>query len=299
MIASETPTADRIDDWSLSRAGARRSLILCVVGAIAGLVIAGFGLFTAQGTRTSTVPPEDAAVVNQIPILMADYLQQLHAIYEVDLARATKAQKEKILDDMIREELYVQRGIELGMANDDIDVRATLVTATEAQTAADATNAGATEAELRGYFDRHQATYAGEGTIELGDWLVPQNRAGDGERIAAAIRAGASLQSQSLTSSKLIDDGQEYYFAARAHLGEPLFAVARRLHDGEVGIATISGQTHILVVKHNAIPTPARFEMVRDHVLSDYIRDRVAEVERANGRFLRKRADIKIAATLQ
>ena len=66
--------------WSLAKASTRRSLILCALGAILGLAIAGLGLFTARGTRTAAVPAEDAALVNQVPILMSDYVQQLRAL---------------------------------------------------------------------------------------------------------------------------------------------------------------------------------------------------------------------------
>jgi len=286
------------DEWNPSRPAARRSLILCGIGAVIGLLIAGFGLFTAQGTRTGTVPAEDVAVVNQVPLLMADYVQQLRALYSVDLGQATVAQKKQVLDDMIREELYVQRGIELGMPTDDIDVRAALVTATEAQTASDATTAGATESELHGYFDSHAASYASEGVMRLDDWLVPTGK--DAPAIVAALRRGQSPASLGLVSSGKVDDGEEFYFAARIHLGPALFAAARRLGDGQVSAPLLDGgRTHILVMRHDEPPVVARFDEVRDRVLADYVKLKAARLEQGNDRFLRRRADIKIAAGFQ
>ena len=44
-------------------AAARRSTLMMAGGAILGLLIAGYGLFTAKGTVVHRVPPEDAAVV--------------------------------------------------------------------------------------------------------------------------------------------------------------------------------------------------------------------------------------------
>lgn len=294
------PDRARPAEWSLARPDARRSLILCAIGALLGLAIAGFGLFTAQGTRTASVPPEDAAVINQVPILRSDFIQQLRALHDVDLAHATPAQRRQVLDDMIREELYVQRGVELGMANDDVDVRAALVAATEGQTAMDATTAGASDDELRSYFDAHRGAYAGEGTMELGDWLVPVGAEARAAQIAIALRGGASAASQGLTGSGKVDDGEEYYFAARIHLGATLFAAALRLKDGEVSAPIVTaGRTHILAMKRNRAPPPVRFEDVRDHVFSDFLRDKVARLEQGNARFLRKRADIKIAPDLR
>ena len=47
MNGSMTPT--RPGRWGFDRWSERRSLILCAIGAVAGLVVAGAGLFTAQG----------------------------------------------------------------------------------------------------------------------------------------------------------------------------------------------------------------------------------------------------------
>ena len=77
--------------WTFDQPSARRSLILCAAGALLGLVIAGFGLFTAHGTRTAGVPAEDVALVNGVPILMSDYIQQVRTVFDVPLDRATTA----------------------------------------------------------------------------------------------------------------------------------------------------------------------------------------------------------------
>src|ERR1700735_4042136 len=86
-----------------------RALVLMAFGAVAGLVLAAIGLFTAKGTSTLVVPPEDVALVNQQPIVPSDYVAQLRTLYDTDLTHATPEQRKSVLDDMIREELFVQR----------------------------------------------------------------------------------------------------------------------------------------------------------------------------------------------
>src|SRR5579862_6357175 len=98
-----TKTSNTEDAFTTGWVNPRRSLILLAFGALAGLAIAGFGLFTAKGTATHTIPPEDVALVNQRPLLTVDFLAQLEQVYGVSLAQATKAQRDKILSDMIRE----------------------------------------------------------------------------------------------------------------------------------------------------------------------------------------------------
>src|SRR5438093_737815 len=76
--------------WSLAEPGARRSLLLLAAGAVIGLGIAGFGLFTAKGTASHTVPPEDAALVNQQPILISDFTTQLQSEFGIPIGKATE-----------------------------------------------------------------------------------------------------------------------------------------------------------------------------------------------------------------
>ena len=280
--------------WSLDQPSARRSLILCALGAIIGLMIAGFGLFTAKGTRTSVVPAEDVALVNGVPILRSDYIQQLRALYDVSLSGATPVQRRKTLDDMIREELVVQRGVELGLQSDTIEVRDALAGAVEAQTAADATMARPSEAELHAFYSAHRDEFADEGVMALADYRLPPGATS--AMIAdevAALRAG---KGSSVPRSGAMSDGDEYYFAAKLHLGEQLFAVACNLKPGEVSrpVALPEG-THIVVMVKNTPPQAPPFEAVRDKVLAAAIAAQAKLLTAANARFLRKRADIRVA----
>lgn len=290
---------DAPEVWSLSRPSARRSLILCALGALVGLAIAGLGLFTAKGTRTSGVPAEDVALVNQVPILMSDYVQQIRALYDVPLSQASSAQKRQVLGDMIREELFVQRGVELGMQADTIEVRQALVGAVEAQTASDARMAQPSEADLRAYYRGHAAAFASEGMMTLADYRLPRDVAPAAiEAAVAALEASGTnaAADRGVPRSGTMTDGEEFYFAARLHLGDQLFAVARGLRDGEVSQpVTMQDGVHILAMQHNVRPVSPPYEEVRDKVLAAYVDAQAKLLTRANERFLRKRADVQIA----
>jgi parvulin-like peptidyl-prolyl isomerase len=263
-----------------------------------GLAIAGYGLFTAQGTRTAAVPAEDAALVNNIPILRADLIAQTNALYSVPFSQTTRVQKQKVLDDMIREELYVQRGVEMGLPNDDIDVRQALVQATEGQITQDAMTSKPSEDELGQWYAAHRTKYASEGLMTVREWLAP--RGGDALRIVNALRAGTSPALLGLKTTGRVDDGEEFYFAAEEHLGKGIFAVARNLNDGAYSdpIPAPDG-VHILQMVRNKLPVPTPYAEARDQVLGDFLADKVARLQAGNKRFLKKRADIKIASDLQ
>lgn len=285
--------------WDIHQPVARRSLLLCGAGALLGLLIAGFGLFTAQGTRTANVPAEDAAIVNSVPVLRADLIQQISALYNVSYAQATPAQRRKVLNDMIQEELYVQRGSEIGLANDDTDVRQALVQATEGQVAQDAMTAKPSEQELKDWHAKHTEDYASEGLMTLQEFILPKGSSAAAAAVAG-LRSGASPASLGLKSSGRVDDGEEYYFAAEAHLGRTIFNIARGLKNGQVSdpVSAPDG-IHILRMVDNKKPVPLPYQEVLDRVTQDFLSDKVKRLQEGNTRFLRKRADIKIASDLQ
>src|SRR6202161_3456158 len=166
----------------------RRSFVFMGCGAVLGLMMAGYSLFTARGTSTLSVPPEDVALVNQQPISRSDYLLQLQTLYGVDLQHATAAQRRTVLDDMIREELFVQRRKELDVASTDPEVRAAMVNSVELEVAADAITAQPSEAQLAAYYKAHQAKYASEGVMTVHDYLFEAGARGAAKQAADSVR---------------------------------------------------------------------------------------------------------------
>ena len=288
--------------WQPDVHNERRSLTLCALAAVLGLAIAGVGLFKARGTRIAGVPPEDAAVVNQVPILLSDYVAQMQALYNVSPSQATPAQKRATLNSMIREELYVQRGVELGVQNDFTEVRNALVSAVEAQQEIDANATVPTEQELRDFYQSHLQNFQPEGLMTVTDFMAPD--LGSAQRAVMAVRAGKDLASamaaDGLKSSGATDDGEEFYFAAEQHLGSTLFAIAKGLHDGQVSDPIADGgRIHVLAMHSNRQPVPEDYSEARDRVLASFRTDKIARMRAGTDRFLRERADVQIAKALQ
>ena len=282
----------------LARHSERRSIMLCAIGAVGGLIVAGAGLFTAQGTRIAGVPAEDVAMVNQVPILMSDYVANLRAAKGVGLDKATPAQKKEILDQMIREELYVQRGIELGQQNDITEVRTALVGAVEAQQAIDAAATQPDEATLRAFYEQRLSQYADEGTITLTDMIAPDEAAAKATvaEIHAGEPAATAARAHGLRPSGKMTDGEEYYFAGRIHLGDRLFAAASKVPAGKVSDPiTAPDGIHVIAVTQNKPPKASPYDIVRDQVLNDYRADKIKRMQAGADAFLRRRADIQIA----
>jgi hypothetical protein len=270
-------------------------------GALVGLALAGYTLFTAQSTTTLFVPAEDVALVNQQPISRADYYAQLQANFHTDFAHASPAQRRKVLEDMVREELFVQRGKELDVAEGDPDVRSATVSAVEQMAAADAITSEPSDAQLRAFFQAHRDQYQQEGTMTLRDFVFPTPEAAAQARQALASGASAADvlgRFHGRDSGK--ESGQDFYFAAKIHLGDPLFALAASLPSGAVSApAPQPDGTHVLQMINNSPPKAFDFDQARPQVLNDYRSDRVRRVTLQYQTFLRRRANVLIAPDLR
>ena len=291
----------------------RRSLVLLAIGAVTGIAIAGYGLFTAKGTRVHGVPPEAMALVNQRPILRSDFITQVQTQYSVRFADTTAAQRGKVLDDMIDEEMMVQRGLEVDLPSFDPDVRTALVAGVELQLFADVLAQKPSEAELQAYYDAHRGNYVQDGVMQMRDLVAtvspqrPQERAQhDATAAMAALRHGDALDtvmqqylltdSRRLLDSGHVDTGDVFDFAARARLLPAVFAVAHTLTTGQVSepIDAADG-VHVVVMVKRVPPAQRSFAAVSNEVWRDVSEDAKRRVRANNLRYLRTKADIQVA----
>jgi parvulin-like peptidyl-prolyl isomerase len=298
--SSKTPSAKPGGWRDFTQVNLKRSLILSGAGAIIGLLMAGFALFTAKGTSTLVVPPEDVALVNQQPISRSDFYLQIKTLYTVDYAQSTPAQRQTVLNQMIREELYVQRGKELDVASVDTDVRSAMVNAVEQGIAADVMASNPSEDKLRAWYEQHKDAYSDEGMMTVRDLVFPP---------AAAAAASQALKAGQPVDAVVAQDhgkdsgrvsGQEFYFAAKIHLGDPMFAVARALNNGQASDPLPSSDgAHVLYMANNIPPVPQAYDQARPSVLADYKKAQINRLQNSDESFFRKRANVLIAPDLR
>jgi len=285
----------------MGRVSTARSLALMAFAALIGLILAGYALFTAHSTTTFFVPGEDVALVNQQPITRADYYTQIQTDYGVDFPNASREQREKVLSDMMREELFVQRGKELDVAETDPDVRTAMVNAVEQMAAADVMTAQPDQSRLLAYYNAHTDRYAEEGIMTVQDLVF--TKALDANQAIAAIRAGSPMDAtlarfNGRDSGKV--NGEDFYFAAKIHLGDKLFELARSLSTGGIGgPISLADGFHILVMARNTPPKPRDFRTVQPQVLDDYRNEEIKRIMVQYNAFLKKRANVLIAGDMQ
>ena len=289
------------DFFAFGSANTTRSFVLLGLGAVLGLGIAGYALFTAPGTSTLIVAPEDVASVNQRPVSRIDFDAQLRTLYDVSPTEATPEQRKEVLEAMIREEIFVQRGLELDAASADPAIRAALVSAVEQQIVADSQTKQPSAADLEAYYRQNQAKYMSEGSMVVRDLVAPTPEQAAGA--LQALRAKAPLEA-TMAKYGLKDTGrtkdEEYYFAAKIHLGDADFAVAQKLAAGEISEPLIRPDgVHLLVMSKNAAPVALAFAAAQERVLTDWRQESGARLLKGDETFLRKRANVLIAEDLR
>lgn len=299
--------------WRLARlfTGTQRTLLLPAVAIVLGLGTAGLGLFRAAPHAQASVPPGYIALVNQKGILMTDWITQTQAEEAMPFEETTPAARERVLQEMIDEELLIQRGMVLDLPETTIEVRDIMATAINNQVAAQVLARAPTEEELRAYYEAHRERYTARGSMhvhdlvlhvggyENADQTVAQARA-DAAEAAYQLRAGASLdyvkQHFGLVDSGRSAQGEEADFAAKLHLGDKLHEVAVNLNDGEVSEPIVdSDGVHLLVMEHREPTQIAPFESARVGVYNDLRAEEASRATRLNLENLRHQAQILIA----
>lgn len=291
----------------LSIAGPRRSLWALAIGALAGLALAGYSLFTAAGTGAHGVPPNAVALVNQRLVLRSDFHNQVEALSGQSFDATSAPQRQQVLDSMITEELLVQRGLEIGLPNTDSDVREALVGAVNLQIGLPLRAQQPGDEALRRYFEAHRDAFMSVGRLRVRDLVLP---IGPGEAAATALarahdaarelRAGADVQAVSrrfgLHETGHVDAEEQLDLTAKAQLGDALFAVAAKLGSGDVSEPVEQpGAVHLLVVVHRVAPQVPAFDAARPQVLAAYQRDAQERLQREYVAFLRGRSEVLIA----
>ena len=295
--------------FDFSQAHTRRSLTLLAIGAITGLAIAGYGLFTAQGTSTHTLPAEAIATVNGRLVLRTDFVTQVQTQFGVPFAESTTVQRQRVLDDMVAEELMVQRGLDADLASYDPEVRQALVNGVELQIFADVLARQPTEEQLKDYFEKHKAKYVRDGIMQVRDLMVPAasgQAPQTAEQAVAALRKGAALEavmkqyglqdSRKLLDSGHVDTGDVFDFSAKARLDPKVFDAAEKLGAGQISDPVTSADgIHVVAMIKRDPPRQREYDEVRNEVWTDLKKEAQDTVRAGNLKYLASKATIKIA----
>jgi len=169
----------------------RRPVVLLVLGAAVGALLAAAGL---SSPGPAALPPGVVALVNAAPIREEDYLSAIDGIAADRREAPSAADRARVLDRLIEEELLVQRGLALDLARQDRRVRADLTQTVIDGVVTQAEESEPSDAELQAFFDAERAFFAGPGRLRVRQVFVRTTAPSDPAALARADQAAQRLR---------------------------------------------------------------------------------------------------------
>ena len=289
-----------------------RARVLLWGGVVLGLVLTAVGLLRSEGpavnANATSVPVGSVALVNGYPIASTLYARILGGLAaERKTAALEYADRQRVLERLVDEELLVQRGIELGLARTDQILRRQIVTALVASLTTEAEAVTPDEDELRRFYTEHGDLFARTDRLSFAQIFlrVPaaSQEADTRRRAEQATRRLRASESYEVVNNELGDApvlrlpvGPLPPEKIQEYLGPTVTQTLLTLTSGEVSDPVRSGTGyHVLVLRDRQLGTAPPFETVRGHVVSQYRRAVGEKAVAAYIAGLRKQARIQTA----
>jgi len=256
------------------------------------------------------MPGDAVARVNGEVIRRDEYQRVLDALAQDKRTPLDDAERRRVLDRLIDEELLVQRGVELGLARHDGKIRKDLTNAVIDSVIAEFNDVAPADQELQSFYDDQRELFAGPGRLHVRQIFcrAPTNadapmaferaqqaaqrlRAGEDfevVRVALGDQELAPLPDSLLPQPKLID-----------YLGPTAAQTATTLAVGEVSdpVRSSTGY-HVLQLIEQQPNTPPPLDEIKPQVLAEYRRRASERALRAYLDDLRRRAQVDFGESI-
>ena len=288
----------------------RRARVLLALGAGLGLALAAAGILRRGPALEDRLPEGAVASVNGSVVRLENYTRAVQALASDRRDPIGDEEKRHVLDRLVDEELLVQRGLELGLAQSDRRVRADLVSGviTAVVSASEAEEPG--DAEIESFYAKNRDYFAHTGRVAVREILVraepvreeaaARTRAAEA---AARLRAGEPFDAvaHALGDPEVapLPDGPLPLAKLREYLGPTATEAAQALAPGGISdpVRGTAGYHVLLLAEREPGAVPA-LEEIREQVRAELRRRGGDRALRAYLDELRRRADVRVAREL-
>ena len=262
------------------------------LGALSGLILAGYGLLRQAGTGNN-LPASAVARVNDVLISRDNYDRALARLAGESAGDSSLESRSWMLERLIDDELLVQRGLELGMAQSDGAVRNAIVNSLIASVTAEADAASPADEELEKYLADNADRFSFIENIAVEGWQTDDESVAQGFAttlrdsgepvITEAIRAIADLPA-ALMPIKTLGD----------YLGPGIAAATIDMPIGSSAVFARRGRWIVVRVlkKESAVVTD--LSSIRNQVIIDYRRSLADETLQEYLDDLRNKAKVDV-----
>lgn len=268
-----------------------------MVGAMAGLLAAGYGMLR-QDPSSISLPDNAIARVNETIISRDNYQRNLARIPSANSRPPTTEEQARLIDTLVNEELLLQRGIELGMAESDSAVRTAILDSLVASITAEADAANPSEQVLEHHLRDNSGRFSYVARMSVDGWQT------DDESIAQSFANGLRDASEVPSEVPSIDGidaipglptGLIPVETLSEHLGPGIAAAAANMPVQSSAVFARRGRWVIVRVTDTESALITDLNSIRNQVLLHYRRELADDLLNTYIDDLRSRADINVA----
>ena len=262
-----------------------------VGGALAGLLAAGFGILR-QADSGNVLPANALARVNEQIISRDNYDRALARLGTNSTSDDAGAW---VLQRLVDDELLVQRGLELGMAQSDSAVRNAIIDSLIASVTAEADAASPGDEELQQYLSENADRFSCVASLSVAAWRT--NDEAVAQSFVSALRNDSSItMSDTIGPIPDVPPGLMPLEVLRDFLGPGITAAAADMPVGSSAVFARRGRWLVVQVldKESAVVTD--LSAIRNRLLLDYRRSLADRTRRDYLDEMRRRADVDVVA---
>jgi hypothetical protein len=273
---------------------------LYIAGVVTGLVVA---TLSALGPlRTGPLPRDAVARVDGVDVPRSTYEAAVAGLVADKRNPVSAGDRKLALDRLVDEELLVQRGLALGLAESEGSVRKALVDAMLQFAASEATGREPSDAELKAFYDARPMMFARSPQLRLAVASVAARSRAEAQ-LRAALRGGAGFADAAHAAGAQFASLPDGYLGASKitdYAGPAARDAALGLRPGQVGGPITAGNQALFVWLIDARPGERMpFDSVRPQVLEAWrsdVQDHALDTYLAD---LRRRASVQLAPDAQ
>ena len=206
--------------------------------------------------------------------------KEKYEIYLESIAQSRKtglidSDPDNILERMIDEELLIQRGIDLGMIENDSEIRSAIIQKMIGSIIAETNDLRISRKDLEGFYSVNKDLFTPSPKLQLLKLSFDGNKKVAGERARDLLIQGNLAGAKLLAENEVISLPNVLLPAMkiREYIGPSLTQMALSLEEGEVSeLIEVDGSFHLLVPLQKIISSAPEFNDVYQEVESEFIR---------------------------
>jgi parvulin-like peptidyl-prolyl isomerase len=280
-----------------------RPLLWLAFGAAAGIALAAWSLLA---TDRRGLPDGVVASVNGNFIYVDAYGRLVAGLDADTRSEITPELRRRVLDRMIDEELLVQRGLELGLAESDRRVRADITQAMIRSVVLEAEDEPPAEEEVRTFFDEERGFFTQPGRVQVRQVFFrlrePKDEASvlaRAEAVRARLLAGDPIEVVREEDGDIevspVPDAPLPPTKLREYVGPTALRAVLALDTGAISEPVRSGTgVHVFQIVHREQPSVPPYEQIREQVKAEFVRRAGDKALRRYLDDLRDRAEVEV-----